>query len=204
MKLSPKSIGLGAVTLAVIGFLALLGMGLLNMSPATGMSGVTRVRKPAPDFTLPTFDGGQLSLARYRGQPVVINFWASWCPPCREEAPILERVWRRYTDQGILFIGIDIQDKEEDARAYLKEFDITYPNVMDEDGTVTVDYGVIGIPVTFFIGKTGLVERRWVGAIREDQLSAWVEELIAGVSPAEGEVEGQNLEQFFQLEGDQR
>ena len=80
---------------------------------------------------------------------MVINFWASWCPPCREETPLLERTWRSYKYQDVLFVGVNIQDTEEDARVYLEEFDITYPNGLDRHGKVTVDYGIIGLPVTF-------------------------------------------------------
>ena len=131
----------------------------------------------------------------------MINFWASWCPPCREEAPLLESTWRDYEDEEVFFVGVDIQDREEDARAYIREFGITYPNGPDVDGRITVDYGVIGIPVTFFVDRGGVVVRRWVGAVKGRQLVAWVDELVAGVEPS-GEAEGENLEGFFELDKD--
>lgn len=175
-----------------------MALGLANKSPATGLSGFTRVDKPAPPFTRPLFGGGELALSDRGGRPVVINFWASWCPPCRDEAPILESLWRKHRND-VLFVGVNIQDAEGDARAYLEEFGITYPNVLDADGTVTVDYGVVGLPVTFFVNEDGIVARRWVGAVTQTQMSEWVEELASGVSPA-GDTEGANLEEFFQFD----
>ena len=99
----------------------------------------------------------------------------------------------------MVFVGVDIQDGERDSLAYLEEFGVTYPNGLDADGRITVDYGVIGIPVTFFINREGMVERRWVGAVRESQLVTWIEELEAGVAPT-GDAEAENLEDFRTLQ----
>lgn len=186
---------LGAVIAA---FLALLAVGLANRSPVTGKSGFTRVGKPAPGFVLPAVVGGEVDLADFSGEPIVINFWASWCPPCRREALVLEDAWRAHVDD-VQFVGVDIQDTDADAEAYVAEFNITYPNGLDRQGRVTVDYGVIGLPVTFFVNKAGVVERRWVGAISRDRLEAWVGELIADRPPS-GVAEGENLEGYFRLE----
>ena len=202
MSVSSRAVGIGAIGLAIVGFLGLMAFGLLNKAPVTGRSGFTRVQKPAPDFTLPLLDGGALTLSQYLGQPLVINFWASWCPPCRQEAPALERTWRAYKDRGVVFVGVDIQDTKEDARVYLREYDVTYPNVLDGDGKVTVDYGVIGLPITFFVSRDGIVERRWVGAVKERQLVAWVDELLAGVQPSRDE-QGENPSEFFRFDQEQ-
>lgn len=168
----------GTVILVIVGFVALLSVGLFMKEPLTGASGSARVSRPAKDFTLPLFSGGEITLSNLKGKPVVINFWASWCPPCRDEAPILEKVWQLYRERGVTFIGVDIQDKEEDALAYIEEFGITYPNGRDLNGRITIDYGVGGIPVTFFIDRDGLIVSRWVGAINEDLLVARIEELL--------------------------
>lgn len=165
------------VFLAVFALLALLGWGLLrqgqggpsgfsiNAGPAT----VAVLSRPATDFTLPLYDPfngkSDFRLSDYRGQVVVINFWASWCPPCREEAPILEQLWRQYQNQDVIFIGIDIWDTEQDARAYLREFDITFPNAVDTGGRTGVEYGVTGLPETFFITPGGQISRKVIGAI---------------------------------------
>ncbi|HIP71854.1 MAG TPA: TlpA family protein disulfide reductase, partial [Anaerolineae bacterium] len=94
----------------------------------------------APDFTLTSFDGETITLSELRGQVVIINFWASWCPPCREEAPYLEATWRKYKDQGVVFIGVDYVDTETAALAYIEEFDITYFNGPDVGTRISYDY----------------------------------------------------------------
>ena len=162
----------------VIGFLGLLIWGMLNRQPITGLSGITMVKHPAPDFNLTTFEGKALSLADLKGQPAVINFWASWCPPCRDEAPILERTWRAYENQGLRFVGINIQDRKEDALSYIREFDITYPNGPDPAGEITIGYGVSGLPVTFFVSGDGKILRRWVGAVEPNVLVNSIKEIM--------------------------
>lgn len=189
----------GGAVVAILGLVGLMAWGLSNKTPVTSLSGSTRVNQPAPDFTLPLFDGGELVLSRFEGTPVVLNFWASWCAPCREEALGLERTWRTYRDQEVLFVGIDIQDSEESARDYLNEFGVTYPGGRDVDGKITVDYGVIGIPVTFFVNREGTIERRWVGAVDEALLLDWVDELVSGTTPS-GTLEGTDLERYFRLD----
>ena len=190
MKTALRAGAFGAAGLTVVALVALMSWALSNKTPVTSMSGFTRVQQPAAEFTLPLFEGGDLVLSDVLGRPIVLNFWASWCAPCRDEAAGLERTWRAYRDRGVIFVGLDIQDSEQDARDYVAEFDITYPNGRDADGKITVDYGVVGLPVTFFVNKKGIVERRWVGAITEKQLVAWVDGLVAGeASPANTEGE---------------
>lgn len=187
----------------VVGFAAalaaLLAYGLANRAAPTGRSGETRVGNPAPPIMLALYDGGFISPREYGGKPLVVNFWASWCGPCRQEAALLERMSREYATRGVVFIGVNIQDEESAARAYLSEFGVTYPNGADVGGATTVDYGVIGIPVTFFVNREGVVERRWVGAAREAQLRQWIDDLAAGTAPAAGEAEAQNPEGYRPL-----
>lgn len=152
--------------------------GLLNKQPLTGLSGITMLNRPAPDFTLTTFEGTTISLEGLKGKPIVINFWASWCPPCRIEAPLLERTWRAYKNREVVFIGVDVQDREEDALNYIREFDITYPNGPDPTGEISIDYGVSGLPVTFFVSRKGEIVRRWVGAIERSVLISSIEEIM--------------------------
>ena len=176
--MSSRRILVITVVTIIVGFLSLLAIGLARQAPKTGLSGVYRISKPAIDFTLPLFTGGDVTLSKLKGKPVVINFWASWCVPCREEAQAIEKTWRAYKDKGVIFIGVDIQDKEANALEFIKEFNLTYPNGPDIGGKITIDYGVAGIPVTFFVDREGVVKDRFVGAIFERYLVARIEELL--------------------------
>ena len=124
---APKSIRWGRLTVwaVVLGLLGLVGWKLWQSSLGQVSSG------PAPDFRLNTFDGQTLQLSDLRGQAVVINFWASWCIPCRDEAPILEKTWREYRDRGVVLVGVAYLDDEKPARDFITEFTITYPNGPD-------------------------------------------------------------------------
>ncbi len=168
----------GVVILVIAGFAALLAAGLSMDEPLTGASGAARVSRPANDFTLPLFSGGEITLSSLKGDPVVINFWASWCDPCRDEAPALEKAWQLYRDRGVTFIGVDLQDTEEAALAFIEEFGITYPNGPDLNGRIMIDYGVGGIPVTFFVDREGMIASRWVGPVDENMLVERIEELL--------------------------
>jgi cytochrome c biogenesis protein CcmG/thiol:disulfide interchange protein DsbE len=165
-------------TFVSVGFLGLLVWGMLNKQPITGLSGITMVNRPAPDFILTTFKGTTISLEDLRGKPVVINFWASWCPPCRVEAPLIERTWRAYKNRGLIFLGVNIQDRKEDALNFIREFGLTYPNGPDPTGEISIDYGVSGLPVTFFVSSKGEVVRRWVGAVEKSVLIGSIQEIM--------------------------
>lgn len=170
-----------------VAFVALLAFGLARSgSQAT-------VGNEAPDFELPLVGKQEetLSSEDLRGHPVVVNFWASWCIPCREEAPLLERTWRQYKDDGVIFLGVNIKDAESDAEDFIEEFGLTYPNVRDLDQALTRPFGVAGLPETFFIDHNwtffGTVRGNEVGqdqgtvvlgAISEEELVTNVELLV--------------------------
>jgi len=138
------------------------------------------IGKPAAPFTLPTFEGGQVSLDALRGRVVVVNFWASWCyPACYEEAPTLARGWEAYHDRGVMMIGINIQDKPEPAKKFLTQFNHTFPNAPDPVGQVAVDYGVYGVPETFFIDRRGRIRFKQVGGLTDEVFKSHVDTLLA-------------------------
>ena len=186
-------------SLFILGLIGLLAWGLSNRSSITGLSGITRVDQPAPNFQLELLSDGAITLSEQRNKVVVINFWSSTCPPCRTEARDLETAWQAYRDRDVLFIGANIQDSHEPARRFIDEFGVTYPNGLDEGGRISIDYGVVGIPVTFVVDGEGTVARRWVGEIDIDRLTTWIDELLEGTTP-EGETDGINKDSYYRLD----
>jgi cytochrome c biogenesis protein CcmG/thiol:disulfide interchange protein DsbE len=145
----------------VVGLLALLWFGLQAKEVAS--SKVVNVPfTTAPDFSLGLFDGSTLTLsgALQTGKPVVLNFWASWCAPCADEAPVLQDAARRYGD-NITFVGVDVEDLDSDAQGFLHKYGITYLNGSGNAGPISVQYGMRGVPETYFIGADGRLVRKW-------------------------------------------
>lgn len=135
-------------------------------------------RSPVPpDIELERLDGGgTVSLSDFAGKAVVLNFWASWCGPCKEEAPLLQRAWERYEDEGLVVLGIDAQDFRVDARRFVERYGLTYPIVHDGSGSSLGRFGVTGFPETWFVGRSGkLVGERIQGAFTEEQLERNIE-----------------------------
>ena len=137
------------------------------------------VGRPAATFTLTAFDGSPLSLETLRGKVVVVNFWASWCKPaCYDEAPVLERAWLTYRDRGVAIVGVDMQDTPEAAQAFIRRFQLTFPNAPDVDGKVAVEYGVYGVPETFFVDRAGMIRAKHVGAVTDEVIRGTLERLL--------------------------
>lgn len=136
----------------------------------------------APPFAFTTFDGQAVSLDDLRGQGVVLNFWASWCDPCRDEAELLEMAWRREQGNGIVFLGLDYLDQEPAAQAYLAEFDITYANGPDLQSQAARRYGIKGVPETFFITPEGAIAETVIGPITNQ---ARLDQLLDEIRPSE-------------------
>jgi cytochrome c biogenesis protein CcmG/thiol:disulfide interchange protein DsbE len=143
------------------------------------------IAKQAPSFTLTLFDGKAIRLEDFRGKVVFLNFWASWCVPCRAEAKDLESAWKKYKDRGVVFVGVNIQYKEDDARRFIEEFGITYMNGRDATGRIAIDYGVWGIPETFFIDRHGRITYKHVGALGVPIITAKLDQALLGIVTAE-------------------
>lgn len=154
----------------------------LPVTPNDPAARVEDSRPPAADFALRSFDGREVTLRQFRGRPVVMNFWASWCVPCRAEAPNLERAWQIYRARGVVFLGINVADTEADAREFIAVFNVSYLNIRDPSQHVMSVYRVTGIPTTVFVDRAGRIQRRYAGGFlgepRLKQLSAWIEELL--------------------------
>ena len=146
--------------LGALALLALLAYGVVSIRDDRSLDSAVAAgkRRPAPRMSLPALGGaGNRSLDSYRGKVVVVNFWASWCPPCREEAPLLESWQRRLPARGGTVVGVDVLDVTGDALSFAKEIGITYPLVRDRDGSSAHDFGVGGYPETVVIDRRGRV-----------------------------------------------
>ena len=119
-----------------------------------------------PDFTLDTLDGNTVTLSELRGKVVVINFWATWCPPCRAETPALQKSYEQYKDSGVVILGVDLtnQDVISEVESFVQEFGLTYPILLDRDGSVSNSlYQIKGLPSTFFVNREGIIRTVLVG-----------------------------------------
>ena len=178
-----------AALLCIAAFIALLVYGLVLKSPETGIDeGLARAQPvAAPGFELPILARGSLgrplaarlspaladgrvALDELRGTPVVLNLWASWCVPCRQEAPLLERTWRAARRDGVLFVGLNQQDLTDDARAFMREFRVSYPNLRDPTNRTARKWGATGLPETFFVTGEGQVVGHVIGVVSPEQL----------------------------------
>ncbi len=164
--------GIVVVFVSVLSLLGLLAWGLIQSQRGPLDSG------EAPDFTIAGFDGRIVTLSQLRGQVVIINFWASWCPPCREEAAYLEQTWRKYQDEGVVFIGVDYVDTEKAALAYIAEFDITYINGPDIGTRIAQAYNIKGVPETYYVDRSGKLRGVHIGPLKSPELDRMIDSLL--------------------------
>ena len=182
--------GLLLPALALIGLLAAVSV-RRDRALAIGAALARGEAPPVPALVLPALPSGaaaarRVGLRDLRGHPVVLNFWASWCEPCREEAPLLEGLARDYGARGLIVVGVDTQDLEAPAESFLVRYAVTYLNLRDPDGNAGRMFGTTGVPETFFIDAAGRIQGKFPG----EQLDAAVwrraaEALLAGRRPAE-------------------
>ncbi len=172
----------GLILVVALALILLLGVRLAQANQPALATGA------APGFEFKTFEGQTYRLVDLHGKPVVLNFWASWCQPCRQEAPILQATWEQYKTQNLLVLGVDYVDTEPEAKKYLQEFKITYPNGPDLGTVISQAYHITGVPETYFITREGKLldgvdangkpYGNWIGPIPEAALRERVEKLL--------------------------
>lgn len=171
---------IGRLLLVVAGLAALAALfsfGLLRGSPDRDIKSVL-IGREAPSFTLPLYDryqpeyGSTFAFSDHVGKPMVVNFWASWCLPCYEEAPVLQEFWSRHQDE-VLVVGIQTQDRDRrnEGREFLGRFGLTFPNTYDDDSKVSIDWALYGVPETFFVDAAGNIAAKHIGPVTMDVLT---------------------------------
>lgn len=177
------------ISLINVGFLVLLASQLLTPAQTKQEGSVSSplIGHLAPDFTLSRLDtasASTLHLAQLKGAPLVINFWASWCDPCKEEAPLLQQTWQQVQPQGVQFVGVDYEDTQSNALAFLHHYGITYPNVTDTTGSVAIAYGVTGVPETYFVNRQGVIVQKIIGALDQHTFQQAISALLLSTKGA--------------------
>lgn len=144
-----------------------------------GQRGI-QVGQPAPDFTLGTLDGGQVTLSDFRGQPVLINFWATWCEPCRIEMPEIVRAYEAHSDTGFTVLAVNLTDQDalDDIQAFVEEFGMAFPVLLDSNGEVSRLYGLLGLPMSIFVDRAGRIARIYLGLMPSEQIDMFVGEIL--------------------------
>lgn len=169
--------GIVVATLVVVFSLGVAWVALRAMGG--GELGQDPFGRAAPGFELPMLDGtGTLALSDLRGSPVVLNFWASWCGPCKDEAPVLAAAERTWRARGVRFLGVDTTDARQAGREFERSFGIGYPSVMDETGDLSTAYGVLGFPETFFIDAKGTIVAKYVGPLDARSLDSYLASIV--------------------------
>jgi cytochrome c biogenesis protein CcmG/thiol:disulfide interchange protein DsbE len=163
-------------TLAVLAVIGLLGFGLLSKGEAS-----LAVGDPVPDRELPVLGGkGQGEIADYRGHWVLVNLWASWCVPCRREAPLLDRFARRYRDSNVRVLGINVQDNSDDALAFVRKYGVAYPQLRSVGDERSAAFGSTGVPENFLVDPQGKLAFIWRGPVDEQILKGHVVPIVEG------------------------
>ena len=167
-----------AGVVAVVAVIVVLLMTGLGKHPSVIASPL--VGRAAPNFTLPQLDGPPVTLAKLRGQIVVINFWASWCTECQVEQAALDQAWRRFRDSGVVVIGVDFEDSAGAARGYVRTDGVTYPVVADAGSKTALAYGLRGVPETFVVNSSGRIVNHVIGPVGGAALTSVINSMLTG------------------------
>jgi len=150
-----------------------------NRRPAVAAAPAPRANHPAPDFALADLAGTPVQLSTLRGQVVLINVWATWCPPCRAEMPIIQITYEQYRDQGFTVLAVNLREESRTVAAYMQQSGLTFPALLDSDGTVSDHYQAHVLPSSFFIDKAGVVRAVYRGPMTRSVITATVAQLLA-------------------------
>ena len=134
--------------------------------------------KEAIDFTLTDLEGNKVSLKDYRGKNVYLNFWATWCPPCRSEMPEIEKVYQQYKDKGLVVLAVDLGEDKDTVKNFIKENNYNFKVLLDSDQSIAEQYNISAIPVSYFIDKDGKIVAKKVGALKEEEMQSYLKELM--------------------------
>jgi len=159
-------------------YLAVLSTVVLVISPALAAESAF-IGKPAPSFSLKTINGDGVTMESLKGKGVVLNFWATWCAPCKAEMPALEEAYKKHGGSSFTVIGVNYQQETPAVKRYLKKSAVSFPIVMDTDGVLSKKYAVLGLPSAFFIDRNGIVVGSHVGALKPEMLQEWTAKLTA-------------------------
>jgi cytochrome c biogenesis protein CcmG/thiol:disulfide interchange protein DsbE len=184
-KNSSEKSTVGKTIFLIVGLVLLLGLVAVMAVNLQRVESVDLQGNTAPEFTLPLFEQFEqenISLADLRGQVVVVNFWASWCVECYKEAELLEQAWQDYKDRGVMFVGVDHLDTDTEGLAYMEKYGITYPSGPDIGDKISQDYGITGVPETFFIDQGGNIVHVQIGPIGRAELYALLDKMVAQTS----------------------
>jgi peroxiredoxin len=157
--------------------MGVLLLAALLLAACSGVEGVTQGNF-ARDFTLQTLDGDKVSLSDYEGQVVLVNFWATWCPPCRAEIPDLEVAYRQHGGEGFTVLGVSVEESAEQVRPFVAAMQMTYPVLLDEKSQVMRQYRVPGLPMSLILDRDGVIQVRHVGYLSADQLADYLADLL--------------------------
>lgn len=171
------------IILAITGIviaLAFAGLLLTQGMPKNSLSSKpsAAAKEPAPDFTLSAINGRDFHLGDHKGKPILINFFASWCLPCREEMPVIEKIVREYGPKGVVFLGVAVDDTEEKMKDFIAKYGVTFPVGLDKTAAIQKSFDLYGIPTTYFINRQGIISYTHAGAVTEELLRHELDKLL--------------------------